>query len=121
MQTAGQITKPNLDLSTNQTSAPIYLEQRFLAQITSVMTGSPAGTLTYQFSNDYQTNMQPSNFTPTNWYVWDPTNATFTVSGAGTQTLNLWYGCPFWMRLVWTASGGSTGTLTTIQFGGKGG
>lgn len=95
MQTAGLILTPNTSLATSFNSAPIYLEQRFTAQIASVMTGSPSGTLTYQYSNDYPTNIQPNLFTPTNWYAWDPTNATFTVSGSGTQTLNLWYGCPF--------------------------
>ncbi len=70
-------------------------------------TGTLAGTLKVQFSNDtYQPN---SKIAPTNWTdIPSATSSVVAATGSGLAKIDLCYN---WIRIVMTASGG-TGTVS---------
>jgi len=78
--------------------------------ITTAGDGALSGSVKIQASNDISTGFPVQNFVPTNWV--DVTNATVNVSGNGTVLL-----APFaisyqYVRVVFTRSAGTGGTLT---------
>jgi hypothetical protein len=88
----------------NGTAIPTYLV--YGASCQAVATGTIAGTLKLQVSNDPAS----GNVTPTNWT--DLSGATVPITGtAGTFLIPYQQLCYQWVRAVFTASGG-TGTLT---------
>lgn len=122
MQVAGEILTVNGSLGANYTSPPLYFQQRESAIITATWTGTPTGTISLEYSSDFgHPNPEPNGVGVTHWYPLDPTNTTFSIAGAaGTATWDRWTNVPFWIRIVYVSGSGS-GTLTTIQFGAKGG
>jgi hypothetical protein len=94
-------------------SSGIDLNQQMIYAIQAVWTGTPAGTLKIQVSND----IVPVASSVVNWT--DYTGSSQTLSGSAGDfvwnVLNVGYR---WMRLVYTRSS-STGTLN-VTYSGKG-
>lgn len=111
--TASSATVPNApaDASLTQTSIPIYIGNDFGWSSQIVFTGSPAGTVIAEASNDPQgSNPQsPGHEAPINWTP--IANATFTIAAAGNCMFNVTEGYYGWIHFVWTPTSG-TGTLT---------
>lgn len=82
---------------------PLDLEQIFGYSIQANYSGVPAGSLKLEASNDN-----------VNWT--DIPGTAFTVAGPGSFLWNVSSSNYLYVRLVWTASGGSTGTLTGLAF-----
>lgn len=94
-------------------SAAQQLVNIFAYSIQGIITGSAAGTIKLQASNDQA--FAPS--VPTNWT--DITGSSQSVSGAGTVMWNVLSNPSYaWVRVVYTNATG-TGTLT-LNFFGKG-
>lgn len=93
------------DASGNLTSAAIDANQLLSISVQSVSTGTAAGTLKLQFSND-----APSNISaPTNWT--DIPSATVSVTAASTVGIAKTELCYRFVRVVYTFTSG-TGTIT---------
>lgn len=84
----------------------------------SYTTGSPAGTFKIQLSDDIVPVGPDNNLTlnVTNWN--DYTGSSITVSATGSWLWKIDAGGERWARLVWTPSGGSSGSLNVV-FSGK--
>lgn len=93
------------DMSGNLTSNSQGLIFMLSASIQAVWTGSPTGNLSIQISNDN-----------INWSTY--TGSSTAVSGAGNFMWNLLTTPYPWVRVIYTASGG-TGSLN-ISVNGKG-
>lgn len=99
------------DMSGNITSKVMDLGQvQQAAAIQSVFSGSPAGSLKLQISNDIIAVSSDPNTGVTNW---DDYGNAYTIAAAGSYTFNIGNIGYRWARLVFTASGGSTGTLNS--------
>jgi len=93
------------DASTNQNSQIVKSENLHLASLHVIMTGTAAGTVKFQASND-----EPMNGTnPSNWV--DISGATVSVSAAGQFLIPKLDVCYNYLRAVYTFSSG-TGTVT---------
>lgn len=105
-----QIDRNLIPLQAAATVNSVALDAENLYQCSAqiVCTGSAAGTLKLQASNDIQLGQQPSTLTPTNWS--DIPSATVTVSGAGSYLIPKTDICYQYVRLVYTNSG--TGTIS---------
>jgi hypothetical protein len=79
-----------------------------LSAIIASSSGSNAGTLKLQGSNDI-TGSQRNTFTPANWA--DVTAATVTVASGAVATFTVTSLCYSWVRFVWTPTSG-VGTIT---------
>lgn len=86
-------------------SAPISATQLFACAAQLIATGSAAGTMKLQMSNDRP---DTPSVPPTNWT--DIANATVSVSGAGTYLIPKTDLCYQWVRVSYTNSG--TGNIT---------
>lgn len=111
----------NGDMSVDINSLSEDLNQYALSSIQAVWTGAgAAGTLKLQVSNDI-TPVTPATADPganvVNWS--DYTGSSVTVAGPGNFEWNIVYVGFRWLRLVFTHTGGSTGTLQAT-FNGKG-
>lgn len=106
----GTVAFANTDISASRNSNPIGIQflPYGLLHIHVVTTGTAAGTLNIQFSNDDGGTAQPALATITNWNS-DPTYTT-SVSGAGNYSFNIPYAGARWCRIAYTASSG-TGTI----------
>jgi hypothetical protein len=89
------------------TSAAIPALNLFSCSVQITATGSAAGTLAIQASND---DSNAANFVPTNWSAIP--NATVTVTGAGAFLIPKTDLCYQWVRVVYTNSG--TGTVAVV-------
>lgn len=79
------------------------------ASVQAVVTGTVAGTLKFQFSND----QGPSggSFAPTNWS--DIPSATVSITNGGTYAIAKTDLCYRWIRLAYVTTSG-TGTLNAV-------
>lgn len=104
------------DASASVTSDPIDVRDLVIGSIQVVFTGSTAGTVKLQASNDvYQFLKQPSpQPAPTNWT--DVDNSSQSVSGAGTVMYNLTSMGYDILRIVYTRASG-TGTMSARMVG----
>lgn len=107
------------DASANITSNAISLESIYGFAMQAVFTGTPTGTLKLQASCDPGSN--PINASAigsgiTNWT--DVANSSTAISAAGTVLYNIDAAYYKWVRIVYTASSG-TSTLN-VRFNGKG-
>lgn len=100
------------DATVNQTSSKLDSGQLVNASFHAFFTANDAvGTLVIQASNDPVPNgSQRNQFTPTNW-VDVPNTSTAVATGTSKLILisNIAYS---WLRVKWTPSGGSAGTVT---------
>lgn len=112
---------PSNDLSVGQISEGIYLGHIVDYAIQIFFTGSPLGNFKLQVSNDLgQINSQSrvvQDSTVVNWS--DVADSAFTVSAAGDVFWDVQNAGHRWVRVVWTATGGS-GTITSAKVNGKG-
>ena len=93
------------------TTAPFYTSQVFYGSAQIICTGSAAGTLKLQASNEIPVNgALPSNYS-------DIPSATVAVSGAGSYLIPKTEFCYRQVRIVYTNTG--TGTIS-INFQGMG-
>jgi hypothetical protein len=93
------------DASVNQNSIIVDAQNLHLASLHVTMTGTAAGTVKFQASND-----EPRNGTaPSNWV--DISGATVSVSAAGQFLIPKLDVCYNFMRAVYTFTSG-TGTVT---------
>lgn len=112
--TAGNIA------STLQTSG-IYLDQLYACSFHCIWTGGgAAGTLSVQGSNDNVLVTAGTNASAgvTNWTTLTA-YGTAAVSGAGSVIFDIPYTGVRWVRVNFTATGGSAGSMT-VNFNGKG-
>ncbi len=79
----------------------------FAASAQAVASGTAAGTLKIQGSNDPDTVGQPTNWS-------DITNATATVAGAGAVMVQKFDVCYQWIRSVFTSTKVGVQTVTTV-------
>jgi hypothetical protein len=97
----------NANASVNQQSAIIDASQVYAISAQIVVTGTAAGTVNIQYSNDFVGNMavpQPVNFSVV-------PSTTLAVSGAGVYSIPRVELCYRWLKIVYVASSG-TGTIT---------
>ena len=85
----------------------IFAANLFSCSVQLAATGSAAGTMKLQASNDES---NASGFVPTNWS--DISGATVSVSGAGAFLIPKTDLCYQWVRVVYTNSG--TGTISVV-------
>jgi hypothetical protein len=103
------VTGANIATSTNSTAFDgSYLVK---ASTLATFTGTPAGTIELQASNDDApyTGNDAALFTPTNWVLIPNTNV--TVSGAGSVLIPAVDICYQYIRVSFIATGGSAGTM----------
>lgn len=112
----GAVAFSNTDISASRNSNPIGIQDLTygLLNIHVVTTGTAAGTLNIQFSNDDGGTTTPSSATITNWNT--DTTYTTSVSGAGNYTFNVPSAGARWCRIAYTASSG-TGTIAARWVG----
>jgi hypothetical protein len=96
-----------LQTAATVTSGPIDSRNLFYASAQVSITGSGAGTLVIQASNDDPTVFP---FTPVNWTAIP--SATVTTSGAGAYLIPKTDLCYEYVRLVYTNTG--TGTMSVV-------
>lgn len=101
------------DASQNQNSQVIDASQLFKGSAQAVVTGTAAGTLKVQVSND---NYIPAKAPPTHWN--DLSGSSVAIAGAGNYLIPQVDLCYQWLRLVFTNTSG-TGTITA-NFKGNG-
>lgn len=89
------------------TTAAIPALNLFYCSVQITTTGSGAGTLSIQASNDES---HAANFVPVNFS--DIPSATITVTGAGAFLIPKTDLCYQWVRLVYTNTG--TGTISVV-------
>lgn len=89
------------------TSTPIPALNLFSCSVMGVATGSAAGTIVLQASND---DFVSGAETPINFAA--ITGATVSVSGAGTVIIPKLDVCYQWLRIVYTNTG--TGTISVV-------
>lgn len=100
------------DASGSLTSGPLLLAYAFGYAVQGTFTGTPAGTFLLQGSNDPVPNAQFVETAPTNWSV--IAGSSTAISTSGTVLINAQGTYYNWVRAVFTATGGSAGTLTVI-------
>lgn len=88
-------------------STALSAQNLFQCSAQIVCTGSAAGTLKIQASNDAAIGNFPTLFVPTHWN--DVPSATVTVTGAGSYLIPKTDICYQYVRLVYTNTG--TGTI----------
>jgi hypothetical protein len=107
----GELIGSGTDASVSQTSAAVNLNYRYGISIQAVITGTAAGTLKLQGSDDFGSRnpIEPAGSNQVvNWS--DIANSSAPVTGAGTASWNFQGSFYKWIRLVYTASSG-TGTI----------
>lgn len=95
----------NGDMTTTINSTPMNLDEVVSYSIQAVFTGSPAGTLQLQSSDDI---VNVTGTGPTNWTI--ITDSINGISAAGSYTINVEFPAYSWVRLQYIPSAGS-GTL----------
>lgn len=109
------------DLSTNQTSDPIWLGHIVNYAIQIFFSGTPGGNFKLQVSNDEGNPSAPKeadrDFKIENWT--DVADSAFTVSAAGDVFWDVQDAGARWVRVLWTQTSGS-GTITSARVNGKG-
>jgi len=127
MRVFNQQIATNVPLNANYNSPYVPLRSIYTYCVTAVITGTPAGTIQIQASNDPETNDTQYNTTynlppataPTNWVT--IADSPFTVSSAGEQMWNVNYCGYNYVRVQYLDSSGGSSTATmTITFNGKG-
>ena len=98
------------DMSADIISAVVDLGGIDLGSIQSVFTGSPAGSLVLEISNDIITPGADPNANVTHW---DAYGNAQTVAAAGSYTFNISNMGYKWLRLHFIHSGGSSGALNS--------
>lgn len=99
MKTALVNLLTNGDMSGNLIAGPEQLTYIYGYAVQANYSGSPAGVLKLQASND------GVNFV-------DIADTTFAISAAGSTVINCTSSNYLYVQCVWTASGGSTGSLS---------
>lgn len=104
----------NVDASTSFNSGNIYIENCFSYSVQVVVTGTVAGSLKLQASNDV-INIQsdPDGSGVTNWT--DITGSTQAISGAGNGIYNVSSSIYKWLRAVYTSSSGTGNMTITVE------
>jgi hypothetical protein len=92
-----------VNAASNQNSSPMDSSSVTALSVQAVSTGTAAGTLQVQVSND------PPGVTPTNWS--NLSGASVSISGAAVYLIPFVNIAYQWVRLSYTASSG-TGTLS---------
>lgn len=113
-------------LNANYTSTYTPLRNIVLYSISAIITGTPAGSIKLQASNDPETNdtqynsgNKPPSTAPTNWV--DIANSSFSLSSAGETMWNVSAAGYNFVRIVYTdTSGGTSTAVMKIIFNGKG-
>jgi hypothetical protein len=101
------------DMSGNIASVPVLIDQSQMISIQAVFTGSPTGTLKVQISDDPGKLLSGTPSGIVNWS--DYTGSSVAVSAAGNQAFDIWAIGAKWIRIVYTASGGSGSLSATAQ------
>lgn len=112
-----------IPLNANRNSNAVPLKKMFGYSMAAIVTGTPAGTIKLQASNDPETDtIQPDGTPlplPINWD--DIANSTFTLTSAGITMWNVDAVYYNYVRVVYTDTSGGTSTATmNIIFNGKG-
>lgn len=102
----------NGDMSADIIGLVIDLGGVDLGSIQSVFSGTPAGSLFLEISNDIIPLGTDPNSGVTNWDVY---GAAQVLSAAGTYTFNISNMGYKWLRLHFTHSGGSSGVLNSTS------
>lgn len=105
MRTYNEPILNGADASSNKNSVAVDCQNMSFAGVVVKMTGTAAGSVKIQVSNDEPT----TSAGPSNWV--DVSGATVSVSAAGTFIIPKLDICYQWIRLVYTFSSG-TGTVT---------
>ncbi len=113
----------SINMVTTSTSTGVYLGQIIAYAIQARWTGQPLGTIDLQVSNDI-VKVDPLSLDPAanvvNWTTYSGASQSLIGSGsAGSFVWNAPYAGYSWVRLLYTQSSGSVGTLNAI-FSGKG-
>lgn len=121
MRIGNDIINIDSDLSSNQTSDPVWLGHIANYSIQIVFSGTPGGNFKLQMSNDegrpQAAQEADKDYGVVNWT--DIADSALTVSAAGDVAWN-YRDCGYrWVRVVWTQTSG-TGTITSIRFNVKG-
>lgn len=98
-----------VDASVTQTSVAFPINQVIGYSAQFVWTGTVAGTIKIQVSDDPGTTASSPSQLPTHWT--DYSGSTISVSGAGNGTFNVNDAFYNWIRFVYTAASG-TGTMS---------
>lgn len=110
-----------LDLSVNQSLKPLWLEHIAYFSIQLVTTGAPVGTFKLQMSNDPGNINAASPANQENISNWtDVADSSVIVSAAGNLMFDVSQSGASWVRVVWVAGGGSTGSLISARANTKG-
>lgn len=108
--TQGAASITGVSTGANQNSIPQWTDQIVRTSFQTITTGTCAGTIQIQISDDKSVGLPANQFVPTNWSnLGTPT--TVTIAGVyNTGYLECSYE---YMRLVWTdtSSGTNTGTV----------
>lgn len=109
----------NGDMSTTITTPGVDLQGANNYSIQAVFTGTPAGVMSLNISNDLVPVGPDGNpaMNVVNWSYY--TGSSVLISSPGNWQWKIDAGGERWAQVVWTPSGGSTGTLTSITFSGK--
>lgn len=101
----------NQSMSATYTSPSVGLDQDFgyAIQANFITSGTLGGTFTLQGSVDHRTDQQGNVLIAGNWCTLAQT--AYTISGAGSYMWNVTDVMYAYVRLVYTAAGGDTGTL----------
>lgn len=106
----------NVSISSGYTSPYTELKSTYMYSMAAILSGSPAGTIKLQASNDPATNDTQINSTglapavgPSNWV--DVTNSTFTIAGPQEVMWNVRDPAYNYVRIVYTGSGAATATI----------
>ena len=114
------LTLSGTDMTSNITSDPIWLGHIAHFSIQVVFTGStPNGTFKLQASNDKGANdYRIASASVTNWT--DISGSSQGITAAGDHMWNV-QNCGYrWVRVVWTDSSSTAGTITVARFNVKG-
>jgi hypothetical protein len=113
MRTINETLLAAADGTTSPSSAALCLGNMAGFSIQAIVTGTLAGTLILQASNDVGTTINGITADPASLTNWTPiTGSSQSISGAGTVMYNTdEYAFYRWVRAVYTNSSG-TGTLT---------
>lgn len=121
MRIGNDVLNIDSDLSTSQTSEPVWLGHIANYSIQIFFSGTPGGNFKLQMSNDLgnpQANIEADrDFGIDNWT--DIADSALTVAAAGDVAWNYRDAGYRWVRVVWTQTSGS-GTITSIRFNVKG-
>lgn len=112
MRSASYIALDAVSAAASAASAPIPATQLLYAsaQIAVIGSAGATGSVSLQQSNDVAPGFPTESFVPTNW----STIATVAISGNGTYLVETDSFACQWLRVIYTNTGGTGGTLTAV-------